>query len=842
MAIPRTLTIDRGWQVCHQPITRRARDLGAVPARRGWIPAAVPGDVRLDLLRAGRIKEPAAGLNYMDQLWIEDRSWWYRVSFTAPCALAAAERLDLVCDGLDVRADIFLDGIHLGRHPSAFRPFTADVTGLIRPGRINRLMVRLTTGNRDVTPAEKKLAHAISTRNQHPGGRYEETMVVLRKPAFTWGWDWTTRIPTCGIAGPVRIIPRRRAFIRDAHVATLEAAAERAVLDVTVELENCSHTADRAVTLETALTDGRSRLYQRIEVMHLIAGRNLSRQRVELPHPRLWWPNGHGAQPLYRLDVTLREGSRVCDRHAVPFGIRTVRLREDRLNDRERTFGIEVNGRVIFCKGGNWVPADPLPARITPARYERLIREAAGAHFNMLRVWGGGLYEPDIFYELCDRHGIMLWHDFMFACSPYPEDDDFKAEITREAEHQLLRLRNHPAVVLWCGNNENNQGADGWFARFGFDLRRPWGGVLYGDVLPAAVARLAPHTPYWTSSPFGGPTPNSPLAGDRHCWDWAMHADPTMRVTPEKFDAETAKFMSEYGHIGPPVKATLLAGLGGDRRAYADRTSPAFLAHVNRFGHGTTEAGIRAFYRDPEGLSTDAFLFYGGLAQGVMYGYTLEALRYRTGLCNGALFWMYNDCWAEIGWSVIDSALRRKIGYYFVKRAFAPVRVILRRAGKRILMRVINDLPASVAGHLVFGYRAFDGSEDDTARMPLHLRRGSTADPVSLTPAAGHLKRGVYFAAFTADDGSVTDTGLFRAADFRDLAVPAARPRITGRKRTGDAVILTVRSDSFAHAVHFTGLGAGVPDDNYFDLLAGGEHRVRVTDCPAGVGVAAVNR
>ncbi|HBP38246.1 MAG TPA: beta-mannosidase, partial [Clostridiales bacterium] len=524
-------------------------------------------------------------------------------------------------------------------------------------------------------------------------------------------------------------------------------------------------------------------------------------------------------------------GGSAADCRHTEFGVRTVELDQTQLGDSERLFAFKVNGVRTFCKGGDWVPADSLYGRISDSRYATLVQEAGNAGFNMLRVWGGGLYERDIFYRLCDQAGILIWHDFMFACSEYPDDQDwFVREVENELEYQTRHLANHPSLALWSGNNENHWGFASWWPKTGY-----FGAKIYNSLAPAAVMRNCPEIPYWNSSPYGGADPNGPEIGDRHHWhDCMMNPDLMKRIVPEEYDKVTAKFISEYGYIGPSKRSSVEKYFGG---APIEVDGSVWRHHTNTFEADTVAAGIRYHYTDPDKLDTDQYLLYAGLCQGLMYAYSLESFRYQEN-CWGGLFWMYNDCWGETGWTIIDYYLTRKISYYYVKRALAPAKLILRACDGKVRAVGINDGPLPVAFTAEYGFAGF-GGERRTRQIQIRLEPFSRRPvlefaPEEFEPDAGKDGPGLLYIQPAAASGllpAILRTGTYRQSA---AAMPPAKLEIIRCDSSGPDLTLTVFSQNYAHAVHFN-----LPDtirlsDDYFDLLPG-ESRTITLEAASGI-------
>ncbi len=782
-------------------------------AQGGWIAQPVPGDVHQGLQAAGKIPDPLVGLNSFQCDWIEGRSFWLRKKFALAEDALAAHTIELEMEGLDANASIFLNGTHVADHPSAMRPLTINVRPLLREGE-NTLLVRLTHGlenhSKDAALALGGMIPTEALRNRNERG--DVRRVFVRKPQYVWGWDFTPRLATVGI-GEVTLRVLDKAVLRDVQVTPAKTGRNvRLAVVTTVHWTNPWAWGDARLKLIVTDPDGQTVAEEDWAGM-VQSGDNAIEQVVTLPGARIWWPAGYGPQDRYTITVELMAGLAPADARTFRYGVRFVEL------DTSNTFTLRVNGTAIYCRGGNWVPSDILWARATDERVDTLVREARACNFNTLRVWGGGHYERDAFYEACDREGILLWHDFMFACAPYDDADEaFCDEIRKEAGFWTRRLRNHACMGLWCGGNECLGSMSG---KWGGPMTEK-GSRIFGEILPQAVRENSPQVPYWHNSPYGGfDFWNSP-EGDKHYWVWLMNPDITKRIEPTLYDQCDSRFVSEFGYMGPCSMQTTRAYLGHEA---LDRTGQAWLHHDNTFDGGTVEAGIAKNYRDVGGLSDEEYLYYGGLNYGVMVSYALESMRFRPA-CHGSLFWMFNEPWGEVGWAVVDYYLRRKIGWWFVKRAFAPRRLILRVTAGKIVATLANDLSAALSGTLEYGYVSLDG-KDGRVRQKEFTAKGNTRTILAAF-AQGDFDphRGVWFARVLTEPSIAP--GLLRTCNHRELATTSARLQHAITPAEGNAYEVSVWTDVFAHAVELSLPGHARCEDNYFDLLPSEKRTIRV--------------
>jgi len=792
----------------------------------GWFPCDVPCDVHMPLIAHGVIKEPVEALNCYNCEWVEGKSWWFKKVFYTDQALLDGKIVELTLESLDAGADIFLNGFHLGHHRSAFFPFVADVKSRLHSGD-NVLLVRVSSGLEHYSEAEiAPIANAVIAEFEDKrGARGDKRRAHVRKPQYVYGWDWAPRVPSIGIMKDVYINYYNKLIIRDVHVVTEEAAEDIARLNINMEVEN-THifmSFDCDVEIELLL-DGQT-VKTVSKKVHLRSGTNYVRVCITVETPKLWWPNGMGDQALYTVRTSVMAQGAFANYPDFKYGIRTIRLNMDELNDNERLFALEVNGVKSYCKGANWVPADSIYCRVTDEKYRTLISEARESNFTMLRVWGGGIYEKDVFYDCCDELGILIWQDFMFACSQYPDDQEwFRADVEREMDYQTKRLRNRACLALFCGSNENHWNFD--FRWTGDKMTDFPGGVYcYNRLAPAIIEKNCPDIPYWNGSPYGGIKPNSSEIGNCHHWnEYMMNPVIEKRITPEEYDNITSKFVTEYGYIGPCTKTAIEKYHAGSS---IDREGEIWAAHNNEYEKDTVLAGIKKHYKDIENLSIDEYLLYAGLVQGLIYQYSLESMRFYE-FCWGSLYWMFNDAWGEVGWTTIDYYLRRKPSFYFVKRAFAHIKLILREIDDMINVMGINDTPEPISLDMECGYISFNGKTRNTDTIKVKLPAFSRRIVHSFSKDGMDLMSGVSFAR--PSDSRIAPA-LFRAGEYRRLNVENTDIRIGNVKREGRQVSFTVASDHFVHAVHF-GLGDDIRlSDEYFDLLPGEERRI-VVDCP----------
>ncbi|MCF7688928.1 MAG: hypothetical protein K9N01_11565 [Cephaloticoccus sp.] len=520
------------WQVMHaEPWLGPTQACSALPLDERWVPAQVPGDVHLDYERAGLIADPFFGTNHDHIRWMEEWDWWYRTEVTPP-PVGPGQRLNLLFEGLDVFATIYLNGREIGCHQNMFTPLRLDVTDHVQPGP-NRLEVCL---GPPVSPPGRVPSPEVR-------GYGSPLRLQVRKAQCCYGWNITPRLVTIGIWKPVSWLLVDAVELDDVVVTTQAVWPDgTAELEALVELKaNC----DGAGRVEIDLTVAGQR---RAITLNGDASGLRHVERFLVADAQLWWPHNHGAQPLYDWSAVVRHSGQESDRRTGRFGIRTVKLIQEPDTDGGVSFILAINGKKIFLKGMNWTPVDAIFARIDAARYCELLVATKGANINALRVWGGGIYEHDSFYAMCDELGILVTHDFMFACGCYPQDEAFLAEARREAEFQVRRLRHFASVVIWFGDNENDALAQTSFGQPGYLTNR-----LSKEVLRAVVEEHAPLTPYVPTSPYSpkADDQNSPMEGDCHIWGHGQS------YRSDFYTKQHPRMVTEIGHMGMPERAII---------------------------------------------------------------------------------------------------------------------------------------------------------------------------------------------------------------------------------------------------------------------------------------------
>lgn len=797
-----------GWLLAEAPQGLDGAALTALPAD-AWLPARVPGTAHGALLAAGRIPDPFYGRNEADVAWVAERRWVWRLDFEAG---ELAEREELVFEGLDTYCTVWLNGQRLLSSDNMFVPRRVDVRDRLRPGR-NELLLCF----------EPALASARAAEAQH-GKRAlwngDSARLHARKAQYHFGWDWGPELIVCGPWRPVR---------RFSGSARIDELQVRSDVDV----------ARRCATLQVAARPVGARAGQRL-VFELLdpEGRCVAMQSTaaEAPHAvltlddaRLWWPRGLGGQPLYTLIARLQDGERLLAQDRRRIGLRTLRLVQAPVQgEAGSSFHFEVNGQDFFAGGANWIPDDSLLERITPARYRERVAQAAGANMNMLRVWGGGIYEHEAFYEACDELGLLVWQDFMFACGIYPAHEAFQASVRAEAEAQVRRLRHHACLALWCGNNEDYMLAESvGLAGPGVAAERFEARALYEGLLPEVCAALDPGRPYWPGSPFtpgDGAKSSDPTVGDRHSWEvWHQQMLPYQR-----YGEVQARFVSEFGMQSHPSLALLESVLPPDERFPGSRT----LQWHNKAGSPAGPDGHRrlAVYladnlRVGPTLADHVYATQFVQAEAMRVAYQDFRRRWqRPGAraVGGALVWQLNDCWPVTSWSLIDSAGVAKPAWHAVRRALAVVAVAVRLEAGQARLALMNGGTSARELRLALRVFAMDG------RLLAEAHRAACVDAASnweATQALPALDEPVVaeLLALDASDGQELARDCAWTEPFRFYRLGAAR--LTA---VADAQALLISADRPVKGLWLQADGVRF-DDNFIDLVPGAPRRVTFT-------------
>ncbi|MCE5258779.1 MAG: glycoside hydrolase family 2 protein [Chloroflexi bacterium] len=639
-----------------------------------WQVGTVPGCVQMDLLALGQLPDPFIGMNEIEMHRLEDKAWSYRKTFTLSEKNLEQDSLDLVFEGIDTLADVYLNDSLLGHVNDMFIPQRFDISEHAQVGD-NLVEVRFDSPINTIRAIERTSPVKLSSSA-------ENARVYVRKAQYSYGWDWGPRIAQTGLWRPVYIEMSSGARILHPYAWTVELKENQAHVRVSATIEPF---ADAAYVAEIALSlNGKVIAYAAVDAQSSGEFDYQVQADFFIDDPELWWPNGMGAQPLYEVGIKVGDGQKWFDRASFRTGIRTVKLIQE-ADEEGSTFIFAVNGIKVFCKGANWIPGDSLLPRLKRDDYYQLVGLAQGANMNMLRIWGGGIYEDPAFYDACDEMGILIWQDFMYACAQYPDEFDWFQHLAYdEAEVVVTALRNHPSLALWCGNNENNWGFDEWWK---VGEPKYLGNYIYREILPTVCAGLDPSRPYWVSSPYGGEHPNGKSEGDTHSWNvWSSWQDYSGYLH------DTGRFISEFGFQAMPNWQTVLSYTQPEDRHVL---SPVVLSH-QKMTEGMEK--LVRFMVGRVGFPKDfkSFCALSQFVQAEAIRTGVEHWRGRQFKTAGALYWQLNDCWPVASWSSVDYGRRKKGLWYYSQRFYAPVLPLLRLEDDTITLRAASDLLEAV--------------------------------------------------------------------------------------------------------------------------------------------------
>lgn len=810
---PQVCTLHTNWTFCQVGDTL-------------WSDAKVPGTVHQDLLNHNRIPNPFYGMNEEAVQWVENEDWMYRTSFVVDEQQLSRDAAVLEMDGLDTYADVFLNGALILRSDNMFVGHKVQVKPVLRKG-VNQLLVRFRSPVKEVLPQLQTNGFDYPASNDHSPWR---TSVYTRKAPYSYGWDWGIRLATCGIWRPVRLVFSDVARIDDYYVCQDAVTQAKADVDNRLEINNVtSSTVSALLKVNYHYADSDTKeIRKQIE---LRPGANTVSLPVSIENPHLWMPNGWGEPSLYKFTASLSVDGVEIAKQERNVGLRTVRVVMDD-DEHGKSFYFVVNGKPMFAKGANFIPDDALLPNVTQERYKRIFEDVKAANMNMLRVWGGGIYEDDEFYDEADRNGILIWQDFMFACSSYPHDPLFVGRVKSEAEYNIKRLRGHASLAMWCGNNEIYEAMRywGWQRKYSAEafaeMERGYD-VLFRGLLPKMVERLDNGRFYMHSSPYEANwgRPNSWKTGDSHNWG-TWHG----RKPFESFDTDVPRFMSEYGFQAFPEMKTI--------RTFAEEKdfeleSPVMNAHQKAdIGNALIRQTMRLYYRVPEKFED---LVYVGLVmqgQGIRHG--IEAHRRNRPYCMGSLFWQLNDSWPVVSWSSIDYYGNWKALMYQSKRAFAPILINAIKEGDDLCVYLVSDELQDHDGvRLDVELMDFDGKVHGKWTQSGMLAANSSV--LFMKKRAGELQGKLSAATsllhFTLKDknGVTLADDVFYFAYPKDQKLPEANIETSVRRR-GDAIEMTLKTDKLARDIFVEVPVQGVRfTDNFFDLLPGQRKKITMT-------------
>ena len=760
-----------------------------------WMFASVPGTVQCDLLNNKKIEDPYYRDNERSLLWIEFVRWEYRTVFTLDEQNMESDRIKIVFEGLDTFASIYLNDNLISKTENMFVSHDFEVKKFLQCGE-NELRVIFDSATNAANISEQRHGHL-------PGSYDVQGKVYIRKAQYSYGWDWGPRVSAIGIWQPVYIEFSSTAHIDCVFFKPVNITPERAVFNIEVAMERYKNLD---IEVKTTLFCQEQSHCQERAVVNKGSINNLSFQ-FSIQNPSLWWPNGYGDQFLYNLKVELFHEKTIIDEYRDKIGIRSVSLQQVE-DDEGVTFTILVNNQPVYCKGANWIPVDTLIPRFGENNYRKLLQMAADSHMTMLRVWGGGIYEQEVFYRTCDELGILVWQDFMFACAAYPEHDLFIKNIKDEAEKVVLKLRNYACIALWCGNNEND-----WL--FGYSQQKKvdhfFGESIYHQILPEVCDRMDGTRPYWPSSPYGGDFPNDENAGDKHNWavwsnwqDYRTYAD------------DKSRFMSEFGVQAMANYQTWLQFTAAEDR----RPKSTIMEHFQRQINGT--ARIFSYLADIYKITTQfhEFIYLTQLLQAEAIKYGVEHWRMRKFKNSGVLIWQFNDCWPACSWSMIDYHLQPKAVFYYSKKFFAPSLIAFKKIEKNLEIWAVNDSFEHSSGEIFLRCLNLEGKIINESKQQLEIPPNCSKKLVSSIQLDEVKKNLHFYHAEWIENGILLAQNLYFMKKFRFINFPEPKITLKWQHMENRQVHITISSDVVVKNLYlYHPLEVLNFENNYFDVL-----------------------
>jgi beta-mannosidase len=824
-AEPTSQNVDSGWQF------RAVANVDRADVKE-WHAAQVPGVVQTDLLNAKLIPDPFDRDNEFHLQWIGLADWEYQTTFQVDAATLSREHLDLVFDGLDTFADVYLNEQLVLHADNMFRRWRVPAKTQLKSGP-NTLRIVFHSAVEKMIPYAKSLPYILPSISSHNYGNEENiaTAPYTRKAPYNYGWDWGPRYITAGIWQSVRLEAWDALRIDNFHIHQHSITSDLANVTAELDIE-----ASKPITATLALMHNELNGPQTsdgTQTLQLNAGVNHVSFPLRITSPKLWYPGGYGEQNRYRFSASIRTGRDVAAHAEAKTGLRSVELR--RVPDQwGKSFEFVVNGISVFAKGADVIPFDSFPNRVTPEIHRNILQAARDAHMNMVREWGGGYYESDDFYDICDELGIMVWQEFMFGGDMVPGDVPFQENVRQEAIDQIKRLRDHPSIVIWCGNNEVETGWYHWGDRQEFkesispeQRDRVWQDyvIMFADVLRSSVSQYGDPTPYWPSSPSANfeEVPDNQHNGDMHYWQ-VWHA----QAPASDYTLQFPRFMTEYGFQSFPEMRTIETFAKPED---FDIRSTVMQAHQkNKGGNERILTYMLREYRQPKDFASYVYLSQVQQAEIIKIG--AEHLRRQRPRTMGSLYWQLNDCWPVASWASIDYYGRWKALHYYARRFYDDVLISPFLHDNKVDVYVISDKLQPLSATIHMRLLDFSGHSLFEQTKEILLPAQSSAIYFTVDKAALAAK-GDPHRTFLVFDLEVGGKRVSRNLVFfevtHDLELPVAPKIDTTINKTAEGYNITLQSTQLARGVYlsFADLNYDI-SDNYFDLLPGEPVTLRV--------------
>lgn len=756
--------------------------------------ATIPGTIHTDLFANELIADPFYGANEKQLQWIENENWEYETTFLLAEKEILNENIELELEGLDTYATVYLNGKMLLEADNMFRKWTIAAKKHLKKGK-NHLKIVFQSAVQKGKEEAAKLTYTLP----------EKERVFIRKAQYQFGWDWGPRFVTAGIWKKVQLKFWNSAKIENIKYRQVELNNQNALLEFTTEI--C---VSEVKTFQLKINE-------KIETFNLKKGTNKVKMYYEISNPKLWWCNGLGLPHQYKFHFSLEQNHKIIANKDLKIGLRTIELIQDK-DEFGTSFYFKLNGKPVFMKGANYIPPDSFIPKQTPSNYDELVQNARKANMNMLRVWGGGIYADDEFYNACDANGILVWQDFMFACAMYPGDEKFVENVKQEVIDNVNRLQNHPSIALWCGNNENDEGWHnwGWQKQFNYskaDSTKIWNDYkrVFHEVIPQTLDSLLSKEKrlYWPSSPsIGWGKKESLTQGDSHYWGVWWGKEPF-----EKYKQKVGRFMSEYGFQGMPNLETLQKVMSKDDLNF---TSEAFKNHQKHpTGFETINEYMKRDFPVPNSL--EKYGYISQLLQAYGMKTAIEAHRAVKPYCMGSLYWQLNDCWPVTSWSTLDYYGNWKAAHYQVKESFAPLLVTVSENAAGLSVIGNNDNLDVISGTLAVKLLDFSGKElwVTSKKCTLDIEKNTNCLQIAYSDLPKFSKeKTVLYIEFTSNKKKTVAYHYFVQPKELQLEKPTIELKIVGE------TLIELKTNTLAKNVYLQANDTFF-EENYFDLVPG---------------------
>ena len=793
-----------------------------------WLNADVPSSIHTNLIANKIIEDPFYRLNEHDLQWIDKKDWEYKTVFTVDETLFDREKIVFNFKGLDTYANIYLNDSLILKTDNMFVGYKVNAKKTIKLGK-NTLNIifdsPIKEGLKERAVLGYQLPNAVNDQSENGGLGKKQVAVFSRKAGYHFGWDWGPRLVTSGIWQEIELNAWNTATIKDVYVQQQKLSKESAQLNAKIEIE-----ATRGITTQIYIKiDENQYLEKEIE---LKKGVNKIEIPVKINNPELWWTNGLGNQKLYKIDVQLKEGTKLLASNSHKIGLKTLKVIQQKDSIGE-SFYFKLNGHAVFMKGANYIPQDVFLDRVTTKDYEKVIKNMVDANYNMIRVWGGGIYEKDIFYDLCDKNGILVWQDFMFACAMYPGDTSFLENVKKEAKYNVKRLRSHTSIALWCGNNENFVAWKnwGWIDQIKNSQGQEtvdviWKGYqdVFHKILPEVVAELDNDTFYWASSPTSAKGEDATLtSGDYHYWRVWGNQESILT-----YNEAIPRFMSEYGFQSfPDFKSVEKYTEEQDWNIYSEVMKSHQRSNI---GNKNIEMYMDSWYKKPKDFQS--FLYVSQLLQSKAMQIAIEAHRRNMPYCMGSLYWQINDCWPVASWSTIDYYGNWKAAHYNVKELYKPIKTMFFKNNEKLEVHIVSDKLKDKNAVLRIKLFNFKGEILDQVEKNITIKSNTSAiyfdvNKTGFTNLNNNSNNTFLVAELVAENDVVFDETIFYLEKPNQLELSKPTIKYSVLRSNKNGVEIEISTNTLAKNINIKSNLKGHFSNNYFDVLPNKKYYIK---------------